>query len=148
MEDAIKNVVSIKDMVPGSEYSQVSYHTLPSNEYQIIMKFVFPADIPQGTTRDILQRDLEWLLFHLSSIPPPRSYLTICSPHLNNTSHVAGLFGRIAVKCRRHASSYTYHSTMCLAAERHGVSITCVNTSTSTGTQSLIHLESLLRLSL
>ena len=46
-ELAVEKVAVLKGIstVSGNE---VQYHNLPSNEYQIIMKFIFPHNMPKG----------------------------------------------------------------------------------------------------
>lgn len=44
-ELAVERVLALKSI----EYNNVSFHSLPANEYQIIMKFVFPQNMPKGT---------------------------------------------------------------------------------------------------
>ena len=46
-EAAVEKVTTLKGM-PSVSGSEVQYHSLPSNEYQIIMKFLFPHDMPKG----------------------------------------------------------------------------------------------------
>ena len=46
-ESAIEKVAALKGMTAASG-NEVQYHSLPANEYQIIMKFLFPHNMPKG----------------------------------------------------------------------------------------------------
>ena len=46
-ESAVEKVATLKGMT-GVLGNEVQYHSLPSNEYQIIMKFFFPHKMPKG----------------------------------------------------------------------------------------------------
>ena len=46
-ESAVEKVATLKGMT-GVLGNEVQFHSLPSNEYQIIMKFLFPHNMPKG----------------------------------------------------------------------------------------------------
>ena len=47
--EAVGVVPTLKD-ITDDEMCEVKFDSLPGTEYQIIMKFVFPRDMPQGET--------------------------------------------------------------------------------------------------
>ena len=45
---AVEKVLALQ----GVQENNVSFHNLPTNEYQIVMKFVFPDNIPKGKIKN------------------------------------------------------------------------------------------------